>query len=228
MCGARAAAAAGGGECPPTSAASNVPGGRVVLPKNVKPTHYDLTLEPNFDTFTFEGTVVIDLDVLETSAFVKLNAHELTIHSSEILVDGKHHASSPEVSMQADEHTMLVAFDTPLVAGTKAQLRQRFTGILNDHMAGFYKCSYKGADGSTKYMASSQMEPTDACRAFPCFDEPALKAEFTVTLVADKHMTCLSNMDVASETQLTSAITNRRRLMCPTRATLLTRPFRLK
>lgn len=73
-------------------------------------------------------------------------------------------------------------------------------------MAGFYRSSYKDKDGKTGYMATTQMEPTDARRAFPCFDEPALKAQFTITLVADKHMTCLSNMDVASEDEVDSAI----------------------
>jgi aminopeptidase 2 len=75
-------------------------------------------------------------------------------------------------------------------------------------MAGFYRSSYKTADGGTGYIASTQMEPTDARRAFPCFDEPALKAEFTVTLVADKHLTCLSNMDVASESEVDSKISS--------------------
>lgn len=55
------------------------------------------------------------------------------------------------------------------------------------------------------------MEPTDARRAFPCFDEPALKAEYTVTLVADKHHTCLSNMDQASEKEIDSKITGGKR-----------------
>lgn len=78
----------------------------------------------------------------------------------------------------------------------------KFTGQLNDKMAGFYRSTYKNADGSEGILATTQMEPTDARRAFPCFDEPALKAEFTITLVADKHLTCLSNMDVASETEV--------------------------
>ncbi len=55
-------------------------------------------------------------------------------------------------------------------------------------------------------MAVSQMEPTDARRSFPCFDEPSLKAKFTVTLIADQNLTCLSNMDVASETEVHSKI----------------------
>jgi aminopeptidase 2 len=88
--------------------------------------------------------------------------------------------------------------------GSKAQLKMTFSGILNDKMAGFYRSTYKNADGSEAILATTQMEATDARRAFPCFDEPALKAKFTVTLIADKHLTCLSNMDVASETEVQS------------------------
>lgn len=72
-------------------------------------------------------------------------------------------------------------------------------------MAGFYRSTYKRDDGSTGTLATTQMEATDARRAFPCFDEPSLKAKFTVTLVADKNLTCLSNMDVASESEVRSA-----------------------
>lgn len=68
-------------------------------------------------------------------------------------------------------------------------------------MAGFYRSTYKKEDGTEGILATTQMEATDARRSFPCFDEPALKATFTVTLVADKNLTCLSNMDVASETE---------------------------
>lgn len=78
-------------------------------------------------------------------------------------------------------------------------------------MAGFYRSSYKDRDGSTKYLATTQMEPTDARRAFPCFDEPALKAHYSITLVADKHHTCLSNMDQASEKEVVSKITGGKR-----------------
>lgn len=73
-------------------------------------------------------------------------------------------------------------------------------------MAGFYRSTFKRDDGSEGILATTQMEPTDARRAFPCFDEPALKAKFTVTLIADKKLTCLSNMDVASETEVQSNI----------------------
>lgn len=36
--------------------------GREILPTNVKPLHYTLTLEPDFEKFTYEGTVTIEYD----------------------------------------------------------------------------------------------------------------------------------------------------------------------
>ena len=118
--------------------------------------------------------------------------------------------SSPKLSYHEDSQTTTVEFDKAIPAGTKAQLKQTFTGSLNDKMAGFYRSSY-AHDGKTKYIASTQMEPTDARRAFPCFDEPALKAEYTITLIADKNHTCLSNMDVKSEKEVNSKITGGKR-----------------
>jgi len=95
-----------------------------------------------------------------------------------------------------------MTFGKELTAGSKAQLSIKFIGELNDKMAGFYRSTYKNKDGTLGYLATTQFEPTDARRALPCFDEPALKAKFTVTLIAEKHLTCLSNMDVASEKDL--------------------------
>jgi len=59
--------------------------GREILPGNVIPRHYDLTLDPNFKDYTFAGDVVIDLDVVEDTKAISLNTLELDIHSTEIL-----------------------------------------------------------------------------------------------------------------------------------------------
>lgn len=119
--------------------------------------------------------------------------------------------SSPEVTYDQDAQTTTVKFKETIPAGSKAQIKQTFTGQLNDNMAGFYRSSYKDKNGQKKYIATTQMEPTDARRAFPCFDEPALKAKFTVTLVADKGKTCLSNMDVDQVFEVDSKITGGKR-----------------
>ncbi|KAI9671537.1 MAG: Aminopeptidase 2 mitochondrial [Caeruleum heppii] len=198
MCGANARADM-------VSSAMDVTKGREVLPVNVRPVHYDLTLEPDFESFTYEGHVKIDLQVKEDSTSISLNTLELDIHSTKITASNSLVSSSPQLSYNKDTQTTTVSFDQTLKAGTDAQLTIAFTGHLNDKMAGFYRSSYKDAqDGSKKYIATSQMEPTDARRAFPCFDEPSLKATFDITLIAEKHLTCLSNMDVASESEVTS------------------------
>ncbi|EAW10369.1 M1 family metallopeptidase [Aspergillus clavatus NRRL 1] len=181
------------------SGSTNVTHGREVLPTNVTPVHYDLTLEPNFETFKYDGTVIIDLQVTEDTNSISLNTNEIDIHGAVISSEGSVVTSSPDVSINKEKQVATVKFAETIPAGSSAQLKLSFTGILNDNMAGFYRSSFKQANGETKYIASTQMEPTDARRAFPCFDEPALKAKFTVTLIADKSMTCLSNMDVASE-----------------------------
>ncbi|KAA8648937.1 hypothetical protein EYZ11_002412 [Aspergillus tanneri] len=184
------------------SGSTNVPHGREVLPTNVKPVHYDLTLEPNFESFTYDGTVVIDLQVAEDTTSVSLNTNDIIIHSATISSQGSVVSSNPEISTDKDKQVATVKFADTISAGSSAQLKLSFAGTLNDNMAGFYRSSYKMANGETKYIASTQMEPTDARRAFPCFDEPALKAKFTITLIADKDMTCLSNMNVASESEV--------------------------
>ena len=178
--------------------------GRVVLPTNVVPKHYDVSLEPDFDKFTFEGKVTIDLEVAEDSTSISLNTNEIKIHTTAVHADGALVTESPSLSYDADTQTTTVDLgNKKLSKGQKVQLVHTYTGELNDKMAGFYRSKKK--DGS--YMAVTQFEATDARRALPCFDEPALKAEFTVTLIADKGLTCLSNMDVASETTVDSKIT---------------------
>jgi aminopeptidase 2 len=195
-----------------TSGSIDISKSREILPTNVVPIHYDLTLECDFEKFIFEGTVVIDLDVAEDSTEISLNTLELDIQSTSISGPDALFIKNPHLSYNEDTQTTTIRFDKKLSKGQKAQLKQIFTGQLNDQMAGFYRASSKDKDGKQKYLAVSQFEPTDARRAFPCFDEPALKAEYTVTLIADKHMTRLSNMDVASETEVDSKITGGKRI----------------
>ena len=66
-----------------------------------------------------------------------------------------------------------------------------YTGFLNNQMAGFYRSSYKNIHGESKIMASTQFEALDARRCFPCWDEPARKAVFGVTLIIDADLICL-------------------------------------
>ena len=144
------------------------------------------------------------LDVVENTTSISLNTIDLDIKDTKVHAGTKLISSSNELHYNKDTQTTTITLSETIPAGTKATLTQTFTGTLNDNMAGFYRSSYNTEDGTEKFMATTQMEPTDARRAFPCFDEPALKAEFSITLIADKNLTCLSNMDVKSESVIDS------------------------
>jgi aminopeptidase 2 len=72
--------------------------GREVLPKNVKPLHYDLTLEPNFETFKYDGTVSIELDVIEDTTSISLNSLDIDIKHTQIKSGSSLITSSPKIT----------------------------------------------------------------------------------------------------------------------------------
>ncbi|AJS53067.1 Ape2p [Saccharomyces cerevisiae YJM1447] len=185
-------------KCQKTSQLLNKTPKREILPDNVVPLHYDLTVEPDFKTFKFEGSVKIELKINNPAIdTVTLNTVDIDIHSAKI-----GDVTSSEIISEEEQQVTTFAFPKGTMSSFKgnAFLDIKFTGILNDNMAGFYRAKYEDKlTGETKYMATTQMEPTDARRAFPCFDEPNLKASFAITLVSDPSLTHLSNMDVKNE-----------------------------
>ena len=168
------------------------------LPTNVRPTGYRLTLEPDLDAFTFKGSETIDIEITEPTASIVLNSAEIEIQSASVtLPDGS--TNDATTSFDEDKETVKLALDTEIPAGP-AQIDLEFTGELNDKLRGFYRSSYTDQDGSRRWMATTQFESTDARRAFPCWDEPAVKATFDVTLIVPEELEALSNTEPVSTT----------------------------
>jgi aminopeptidase N len=157
------------------------------LPANAKPDHYTLALTPDIKAATFSGTETIDLTLAAPSATITLNAIELQIQS--VIAAGK----SATVSYDPSKEQATFTFAQPLPAGHNS-LNIAFTGILNDKLRGFYL-----SKTSTRNYAVTQFESTDARRAFPSFDEPALKATFSVALTVDAGDTVISNTNIVSD-----------------------------
>ncbi len=100
---------------------------------------------------------------------------------------------SASVVLNEGSEVATITFADSLALGT-GRLLIEFTGLLNDKLKGFYRSKYIHPSGEERYAATTQFEAADARRCFPCWDEPALKATFDVTIVADKDKTVLSNM----------------------------------
>ncbi len=134
------------------------------------------------------------LQVNSASRSVTLHAVEIEIFSATIVSgDRELHGT---VTYSKEDETAVLTFDEEFGVGA-ASLGLTFKGELNDKMAGFYRSKYF-VNGQERFSATTQMEPTDARRAFPCWDEPALKATFNITLVVPKLLRALSNMPVES------------------------------
>jgi len=169
------------------------------LPTTVLPHAYRLTLTPDLGAATFTGEVEIDVTVGVATDQVVLNAAELAITSAEVVAAGGDALAAASVDLDDAEERVALTFGPGLAVGP-ATLRLAFTGILNDKLRGFYRSTFTDEDGVEHVIATTQMESTDARRAFPCFDEPAFKATFEVTLVIDDHLAAYSNSPIVDET----------------------------
>lgn len=163
------------------------------LPELATPDNYKLTLAPDFVKDNFSGDETIHIRVLQPTSRIVLNAAEIEFQDVSITSGGT--TQTAKVVLDKEQEQATLSVDKPLPAGP-ATIHVRYTGILNNELRGFYL----GKDQQGRKYAATQFEATDARRAFPCFDEPAYKATFDVTVVADKGMTAISNMKVISDT----------------------------
>ncbi|XP_078355734.1 puromycin-sensitive aminopeptidase-like, partial [Oculina patagonica] len=171
------------------------------LPTSVLPKNYKLTLKPNLTEFTFTGEEVIDVEVKEETNTVTINCLDINVKSASFSV-GEHNYPSSNIIHNKEEETVIVSFSLPLPLG-RGLLSLNFTGELNDKLKGFYRCKYTGEDGNQKFCAVTHFEPTGARRAFPCWDEPTIRATFDITLVVPKDRVALSNMNLTEEKDYT-------------------------
>ncbi|KAI5797320.1 peptidase family M1-domain-containing protein [Pyronema domesticum] len=167
---------------------------RDILPSHVKPTHYELDLHNlNFESFTYDGTVKIALNLQEATSSISVNAKELTLNEGEVYIESsKETVKVSDISYDKKSEIAKLSLEKEIPGEGTASFTIKFSGALNHEMAGFYRSAYKN-DGKDDWMYSTQFESCDARRAFPCFDEPNLKATFDFSIVIPENYTALSN-----------------------------------
>ncbi|XP_033121289.1 aminopeptidase N-like isoform X2 [Anneissia japonica] len=170
------------------------------LPKSLRPIHYDLEIKADLNNFTFDGKVNIKIVCDQTTDIILLNTKLLNIdHSSAHLssVDGRV-PNILNINTYPEQQYMMVLLDSRLEMNAEYFFSIEFSGPLTDDLNGFYRSSYTTKSGEKRWLAVTFFSPTNARRAFPCFDDPGLKARFTISIVHRPEYTALSNMPVAS------------------------------
>ena len=169
--------------------------GKSKTDKIVLPVNYELIFEPDLKKFTFTGKEKITLRILKPTNKIVLNAADLKIKHCHLIL---HNRSMKPRKIRFDKKNETVTMDCQQKISGNAELFVDFEGEINDKLVGFYRSRYE-VQGKKKYLATTQFEPADARRAFPCFDEPAYKATFDVTMVIDKKLTAISNMPIVKQ-----------------------------
>ncbi len=148
------------------------------------PHHYCLSIEPDFAEESFSGTVEIDVEVTEPVSSIVLHNDGLDITAATV---GGHAA---EVSVDPPMEQMILHVEAPAGATT---ISLSFEGRFNDRLVGFYLSTFSDAAGTERVIATTQFEAPHARKAFPCWDEPAHKSTFEISLRVPSGMEAVSN-----------------------------------
>ena len=165
------------------------------LPADVRPVRYTIELHPDLAKLTTVGTETIDLDVREPTDHLVFNSNNIVIDSA-VLDDG----ITGQVSMAAEIRRVRLTFPHPIEAGAH-RLRLSFVSKINEFGQGLFYVDYGVGDGR-KRMIATQLEPMDARRVFPCWDEPGFKAKFHLSAVLPEKFLAVSNMPIEKEVTL--------------------------
>jgi aminopeptidase N len=171
------------------------------LPRTVRPTHYDVAIEPDAAALAFKGTVAISIDVLKPTASITLNALDLRFASAR-LSEGTGDAplATPKIEVNEAAQTATFRLDKPIPRGTY-RLALDYTGKIGTQAAGLFAIDYDSPAGRKRALYT-QFEAADARRVIPSWDEPAHKATFALEVTVPTGQMAVSNMPAADQKDL--------------------------
>lgn len=161
------------------------------LPKDVVPTDYAIALTPDLDAHSVQGSETVTLTVRKAVATITFNS--LNQRLDHVTLDGR-----PVKGVESDDARQLtvVTLAAPVKPGVH-KLAFSYRGKIESNPFGLYTQSYKTPDGRDGRLLSTKFEATDARRMFPCWDEPAFRATFQLSLTGPASWAAISNMPVA-------------------------------
>ncbi|CAM9811780.1 unnamed protein product [Lampetra fluviatilis] len=183
------------------------------LPKDLVPISYKVKLWPKLEPdpvtklYTFSGDSTVEFQCLVPTSVVVIHSNKLnyTAKGDRLALLKDSSGNDLEVTsswLEPKNQYLVLELKAPLQKDATYTMATEFVGELADDLAGFYRSEYTEG-GVRKVVATTQMQPTDARKAFPCFDEPAMKATFDVTIRHKPEYKAISNMPIINEKNIT-------------------------
>ncbi len=173
------------------------------LPDYIRPTNYHLVIEPDLTAQIYSGSVTIDVEVSKKTDTIFLHSKELNILT--VFVRQGKIGYVPKIKHNKKDNYIELILDKKISG--KAEISISFTGLIHSDLRGFYISKYDN-NGTEELIGATQFEAIDARRAFPCFDEPNMKAVFSLEIIADKSLNVIANTEEVKKTIVDSAKIN--------------------
>ena len=167
-----------------------------LLSNKIFPSKYNISIQPDIEKMSFQGTVSVNINILEPTEEITLHSVDLSLISVEVHISTNEVLAPTVIMPNKAKETVTLKFENSLPK-CNAILKIKFSGNIGSNLRGLYLSKYKSSS-QEKTMISTQFEPTDARRMFPCWDEPSYKAIFIIELIIPQHLEGLSNMPVKS------------------------------
>lgn len=171
------------------------------LPKTVVPRHYAVKIQPDLEKFTTRGSVMVDIEVLKPVDEILLNALDMQITKAALLPPGE---SPLRIKQNLGKQIVSLKPDSEIAPG-KYRLALEFNGMIGEQAQGLFYVKYPTSRGK-KVMLGTQMEPADARRMFPCWDEPVFRASVQLTVVVPEKHLPISNTPIERESHLAGGL----------------------
>ncbi|XP_023337478.1 glutamyl aminopeptidase [Eurytemora carolleeae] len=168
------------------------PWNEIRIPGYIRPISYQLTLYPDLDKGLVKGKTDIQFQVTEETDFIVLHSNKIqilkkTINNNLTIARFLEYAGRDQVYLETDNH---------LKPGLNYSISFEFQYNFTEGPDGFILSNYKNSDGSISKVAATNFDPISARKAFPCFDEPQLKAKFSIKISHPSSYKAYSNMPV--------------------------------
>ncbi|XP_036454251.1 leucyl-cystinyl aminopeptidase isoform X2 [Colossoma macropomum] len=170
------------------------------LPASVRPVHYEISLQPNLTSMTFQGSVAISIVVLQETNKIVLHSYNMKI------INGTFQDEKVNILEYKPWQQIAIKLSKELKKGENYVLKIHYSANLSNSYDGFYNSSYIDTNGKRRVLAATQFEPLAARKAFPCFDEPAFKASFVIKITREAEYISLSNMPKATTANLSNGL----------------------